>query len=329
MDSPLDLLSCSHSRWRVKSTSELVWCRQWSKHCSRLLCCRGNLTLRQSLKCQLTFQPHEVNSCSFDYQKDIQMDSRHQQLKRTSRDGSGISSGHHLDAFLVMYSGSVELGWNIDPEHTEEIAHSTWLGGNALPAATTPRFPVRVRWWMDGWNCNNVCMCRYAFALFFRKYRETQTPPLKENCVLIGNGHYCLYSGPIHHLEVCLCVCVSLCVCLAETDKDCPSTLFSWHLSIKGGKGLAEIGSGFSICHTHKVADYWHFAFVLHKTEILAILSLYGSLASEENWRLFIFCFFFPTSDFFHTTKPLAFLLSRLNIYTAKKANIACNLHVT
>lgn len=280
MDSTLDLLSCSHSRWRVKSTSELVWCRQWSKHCSRLLCCRGNLTLRQNLKftCELTFQPHEVNSCSFDYQKDIQKDSRHQQLKRTSWDGSGISSGHHLDAFLVMYSGSVELGWNIDPEHSEEIAHSTWLGSRMLCLQPPrPGSPVRVRRWMDG--IATMCVCGVMHLhFFFRKYRETQIPPLKENCVPIGNGHYCLYSGPIHHLEVCLCVCVSLCVCLAETDKDCPSTLFSWHLSIKGGKGLAEIDSGFCICHTHKVADYWCFAFVLHKTEILAILSLYGIL---------------------------------------------------
>lgn len=215
MDSTLDLLSCSHSRWRVKSTSELVWCRQWSKHCSRLLCCRGNLTLRQNLKftCELTFQPHEVNSCSFDYQKDIQKDSRHQQLKRTSWDGSGISSGHHLDAFLVMYSGSVELGWNIDPEHSEEIAHSTWLGSRMLCLQPPrPGSPVRVRRWMDG--IATMCVCGVMHLhFFFESIEKHRSPHWKKTVCPLGMGTIVFIQAQSITLR-CVCVSVSVYVCV-------------------------------------------------------------------------------------------------------------------
>lgn len=67
-----------------------------------------------------------------------------------------------------------------------------------------------------------------------------------------------LYSSPIPHLEVCLCICVSISECLAETDKDCPSALFSCHLSIKGGRGLAEIDSGPCISHTQSGRLWTH-----------------------------------------------------------------------
>lgn len=67
-----------------------------------------------------------------------------------------------------------------------------------------------------------------------------------------GNRHHCLCLDLIHHLEVCFSVCVSLCVCLPETDKDYPSVLFSWRLSVKGRKGLPEIDRGAVFLHTHK-----------------------------------------------------------------------------
>ena len=176
-----------------------------------------------------------------------------------NRDGSGVSSGHHLDACLWEYSGQVQLGGNPDSEYTRGITHPTWsgqdtgshrntlemwLGGRtwALPCLACThynRVPTRVRRWME-----LQCVCApFCIHTFFRCI-ERHRPALWEYCVPNGDGHYHLCLGLIHHHEVCLCVCVSLCVCLAETDKDPPSTQFCWHLSIKAGKALAEIDSG-------------------------------------------------------------------------------------
>lgn len=114
-------------------------------------------------------------------------------------------------------------------------------------------------------------MCHYAFAL---SSSETQATTVRIWCT---QWKWVLLSLSRPNPSP-WGVCVSLCVCLAETDKDCPSTPFSWHLSIKWGNGLAEIDSGGSVfAHTHinQVVDHGyglgvilHF-FCLYKPGIL------------------------------------------------------------
>lgn len=133
-------------------------------------------------------------------------------------------------------------------------------------------------------------------------------PPLRYGAPKGGWQHR-LYSSPILHLVVCLCVCVSTSVCLAETDKDCPSALFSRHLSIKGGRGLAEIDSGLRVCHTQS-----------GRLRTLCFLSSSNGNTSNQMGAGVRGEVWYP-AFFFHTTKPEVFLLSHLKIYAARKAD--------
>lgn len=144
-----------------------------------------------------------------------------------SRNGSGMSSGHHLDACLWVYSGKVQLGGNPDSERTRGITHPTWWGQATGSHRNTLRVVTRGKnvsttllslhtlqpcphknQKMDGIA---TCVCTILHLHFLPMYRQTETSTVR---ILCAQWEWALLSmfSLIHHLEVCLCVYVSLCV---------------------------------------------------------------------------------------------------------------------